>query len=141
MTDVLILGGYGNFGKRIATALVAKNISITIAGRNEDKASTLANKLGLLAKAASFDVHTELAEQFAIIKPKVAINTCGPFQNSDYSVAETCIAHGVHYVDLADGREFVTGITALAAKAKQTKVTVISGASTCLLYTSPSPRD
>ena len=37
MNDILILGGYGNFGKRIATALVKDGIGIIIAGRNAVK--------------------------------------------------------------------------------------------------------
>lgn len=128
--DVLILGGYGNFGKRIAAALVAKGISVVIAGRSQDKAAALAQQLGPLASAASFDVYVGLAQQLAILKPKITINICGPFQNSDYRVAEACIAHGVHYIDLADGRAFASGINALNTKAKQAGVTVVSGAST-----------
>lgn len=130
MTDILILGGYGNFGKRIAEALVAKGLKVVIAGRNADKAKALADGLGPLASPIAFDVHAQLAEKLSALKSKVVINTCGPFQTSDYAVAETCIANGVHYIDLADGRAFVTGITALDAKAKKAEVSVISGAST-----------
>ena len=40
--SVLILGGYGNFGKRIAKSLsVVKGITILIAGRNVKKAEQL----------------------------------------------------------------------------------------------------
>ena len=53
-----------------------------------------------------------------------------PFQIKRYEVAEACIAACVHYVDLADGRGFVTGIPALDASAKSAGVWVISGAST-----------
>jgi hypothetical protein len=60
----------------------------------------------------------------------VVINTCGPFQNRDYSIAQACIRNKVHYIDLADGRDFVTGITALNEKAAGNGVAVISGAST-----------
>lgn len=45
MNQVLILGGYGNFGSRIAAALVKDNISIIIAGREKQKAEALLNKL------------------------------------------------------------------------------------------------
>jgi hypothetical protein len=58
------------------------------------------------------------------------VNTCGPFQTADCRIAEACIQKAVHYIDLADARDFVTGITALDAKAKQAGVWVISGAST-----------
>jgi hypothetical protein len=131
MQRVLILGGYGNFGKRIARMLTRQNIHVVIAGRDPAKAQSLVNALPpSLAEIAVFDVMQNLAGQLQILKPAVVINTCGPFQTNDYSVAKTCIAHGVHYIDLADGRDFVTGITALHEEAKSRDVAVISGAST-----------
>lgn len=131
MQPVLILGGYGNFGKRIATALVADNIPVIIAGRTSQKAEALKSLLPeALTDIAIFDAFRELGEQLERLKPAIVINTCGPFQSSNYSIAETCIRQGVHYVDLADGRDFVTGITALDEQAKANNVCVIGGAST-----------
>lgn len=131
---ILILGGYGNFGKRIAQALAADGFSIVVAGRDLHKAQSLVAKLSQGAKGAviadAFDVNTDLTQQLARIDPCVVINTCGPFQSADYRVAMACIDQGVHYIDLADGRDFVTGITALDALAKHRGVAVISGAST-----------
>jgi len=126
---ILILGGYGNFGKRIAHALAKKQVPIIIAGRNKEKAVALQLQLPA-AEIAVFDVTHELPEQLERLKPTVVINTCGPFQTSNYEVARICIAHGVHYIDLADGRDFVTGIDTLDEEAKSSSVTVISGAST-----------
>ncbi len=131
MRSVLILGGYGNFGKRIARALTLDGIQVTIAGRNRKKAEKLAADLpDGLTRVAVFDVYQALDQQLKSLKPGVVVNTCGPFQSSDYSVAECCIRNGVHYIDLADGREFVPGIAALDADARAADVTVISGAST-----------
>src|SRR5688572_26159476 len=130
MNPVLILGGYGNFGKRIARALVMSNVPIVIVGRDRIKAEALAAELGALAKVAVFDANHELAAQLATLEPCAVINTCGPFQTADYRIAQTCIEQRVHYIDLADGRDFVTGITALDAEAKANGVSVISGAST-----------
>ncbi|MFN8693623.1 MAG: saccharopine dehydrogenase NADP-binding domain-containing protein [Holosporales bacterium] len=128
---VLILGGYGNFGKRIASALVRGGIPVIIAGRSGEKAADLAHSLPSgLAESACFDVRLELKANLAALKPLLVINTCGPFQNSDYSVAEACIDAGIHYSDLADGRDFVGGITALDARAKAANVSIVSGAST-----------
>jgi hypothetical protein len=128
---VLILGGYGNFGKRIARLLTRKGIAVIIAGRDGAKAAALAKALPPeLVEVAVFDAKSGLLPQLVVLKPHVVINTCGPFQNADYAIAQTCIAGGVHYIDLADGREFVTGITQLDADAKGRSVAVISGAST-----------
>ncbi len=128
---VLILGGYGNFGKRIAETLTKDGIEVIIVGRNQNKADALIERLPKgLAKSACFDIYEQLDLQPGNQKPAVVINTCGPFQTGDYRIAESCILQGVHYIDLADGRDFVTGITALHEKALKSGVAVISGAST-----------
>ena len=38
---ILILGGYGNFGKRIAAALVADGLPIILTGRDPVKAAAV----------------------------------------------------------------------------------------------------
>ncbi len=60
---------------------------------------------------------------------RTVIHTAGPFQGQNYSVARAAIDAGCHYIDLADGRQFVTGIEALDSLAKSRGVSVISGAS------------
>lgn len=135
MNEVLILGGYGNFGSRIAAALVKNNVAVIIAGRERQKAEILRNKLSKDATENSitiavFDANEELGKQLNILKPSVVINTIGPFQTADYSIAKTCIQHNIHYIDLADARDFVTGISCLDSLAKENNVLVVSGAST-----------
>ena len=128
---VLVLGAYGNFGKRIATALTNKGIQVIVAGRSREKAIAFAETQPEdLVEIAVFDVRTDLADYLHRLKPAVVINTCGPFQNADYSIATTCILNGVHSIDLADGRDFVTRISVLDEDAKASDITVISGAST-----------
>ena len=105
-------------------------VPVIIAGRNQQKAEALAATLGSLAKAEMVDAGHNLATALERLKPCVVVSTCGPFQLKNYDVAEACIRAGIHYIDLADGREFVTGITTLDAQAKAAGVTVISGAST-----------
>lgn len=135
MGKVLILGGYGNFGKRIAEALVRSAVPVIIAGRDGDKAHVLAADLrqrypGTQIENATIDAERNLVAKLHTLMPAVVVNTCGPFQSKRYDVAEACIAQKVHYIDLADGRAFVTGITALDALARAAGVWIISGAST-----------
>lgn len=137
MRPVLILGGYGNFGKRIARLLTRQDIAVIIAGRDQAKAEAMQKSLPpSLVEVAVFDAEKDLSEQLDILKPAVVVNTCGPFQTSDYTIAKICAAKGVHYIDLADGRDFVTGITALDEEAKRHDVAIISGASTVPALTS-----
>ena len=129
MPEILILGGYGNFGKRIAMALSRQGLPLIIAGRDLSKAEALCRDLPN-ARPLRLDIHAGLAEALAAVKPSVVVHTSGPFQGSDYAVARTCIAAGVAYVDLADGRDFVRDFDHLDAEAKAAGVTLISGAST-----------
>ncbi len=110
--EVLVLGGTGNFGRRIVEGLKRHDVPVIAAGGRKD-----------------FDVHRELGARLDALKPRVVVNTCGPFQTSGYDVAQACIARRIHYIDLADARGFVTGITALDAAAKASGVSVVSGAS------------
>ncbi|MDO8331023.1 MAG: saccharopine dehydrogenase NADP-binding domain-containing protein [Fluviicoccus sp.] len=128
---VLILGGYGNFGRRIATALATDpDMELLIAGRDQTKAAALAQALGAHARPVMLD-HTssDFRERLAALKPKVLIHTSGPFQGQDLHIVEACIAAGCHYVDIADGRDYVGGIRRLDEAARQAGVLVASGAS------------
>jgi len=44
-------------------------------------------------------------------------------------IAESCIDNNCHYIDLSDGRDFVSNITKLDKQAKRKNVMIISGAS------------
>ena len=129
MKKILILGGYGNFGVMISRSLARAGYNIIIAGRSLEKAQKLAAEL-TSAEAARVDLNSGFDVNLKELKPHVVINTCGPFQNADYTAAAACINNSVHYIDLADARDFVCNITSLDNAAKANNVTVISGAST-----------
>jgi len=105
--NILVLGGYGNFGGRICRALAGDSrIALQVAGRDLGQAKSLADELG--ATACRVDsVSPELARQFRSLEVGLVIHTAGPFQAQDYSVAQAAAAAGAHYIDLADGRRFV----------------------------------
>jgi saccharopine dehydrogenase-like NADP-dependent oxidoreductase len=126
MKKVAILGGTGIFGGRIAAGLAeSPEIQVTIASRNPDRAASFADKIG--ARRVVCDA-TKMASVEAILKKvDLLIHTAGPFQGNDYRVAEVCIRAGVHYLDISDGRNFVCGVTALNAAAKERGVVVVVG--------------
>lgn len=139
MTRVLIIGGYGNFGRYISTQLAKQNnIQIIVAGRSLHKAQQLTDEIDSCHPAEAFclDYNIDLKNSLAKIKPNIVIHTSGPFQVQNYDVAIACIEAGIHYIDLADGREFVSGISQLDALAKQHQVLAISGASSVPCFTS-----
>jgi hypothetical protein len=127
---ILVLGGYGHFGARICRAL-APDATLIVAGRDGRKALTFAQSLGLAHEGVALDhTATGLTARLRALRVHAVVHTCGPFQGQDYHVAEACIAAGVHYLDLADGRAFVAGIGALDAAARARDVLIVSGAST-----------
>lgn len=132
----LIIGGYGFFGQRLAERLThIPNVQIIIAGRSLDAARRYALALsqtrrGAVCSAWQLDAMSQdLADQISKSGADVVIHTSGPFQGQDYRVAEACIAAGVHYIDLSDGREFVSRIDQLLIKAREAGVLVVTGAS------------
>ena len=136
---VLIIGGYGNFGRFIAKTLAKENyIQLIIAGRSLDKAKAMRDEIESYhsIEAVSLDITQNFPESLAIINPDIVIHTSGPFQNQAYDVAKACIAQSTHYIDLADGRDFVAGIADLHDSAKEKGILLISGASSVPCLTS-----
>jgi saccharopine dehydrogenase-like NADP-dependent oxidoreductase len=132
---ILVIGGYGNFGSYISKRLASQtDIKVIIAGRNGRKAEVLANAIG--AEWAEMDVSMDVTPYIEKLKPDIVIHTSGPFQGQGYGVALSCIKHKCHYIDLADGREFVVGISGLNQAAKDAGVVVVSGASSVPALTS-----
>jgi saccharopine dehydrogenase-like protein len=136
---VLVLGAYGFFGSRICAAL-AKNprIHLILAGRDLQKATAAAYQLGLSANhARALDsTRSDLALQLRKLDINVIVHTAGPFQGQGYDVARAAIKARCNYMDLADGRAFVTGITRLDAEARAAGISVVSGASSLPALTS-----
>jgi len=138
MARVLILGGYGNFGKRIAERLGNSHpgLQVIVAGRNLDQASRLCVQLQPLAAVgatfhgARLDIDAAtFAGDLAALAPDIVIHTSGPFQGQDHRVPRACIAAGAHCIDLADDRRYVCDIRALHAEATARDVLLVSGAS------------
>ncbi|MGH8692760.1 MAG: saccharopine dehydrogenase NADP-binding domain-containing protein, partial [Burkholderiales bacterium] len=130
--SVVVLGGYGNFGRRICAALSRDgDVRVLIAGRDLAKARALADQLGSSAEPLELDYRApEFLGKLKRIGPSVVVHTSGPFQGQDYAVATACIAAGCHYLDIADGRSYVAGIERLHHQALRGGVLLASGAST-----------
>lgn len=141
MSHILIIGGYGNFGRRLIRSLLANSShSITIAGRSTQKAARFCQQLkqefNHNVNHTQLDVlSSKLHLTFKQHKPDIVVNASGPFQEQqrqrEYAVARACITVGCHYIDLCDSREFVTGFSdTLDAEAKAAGVMLVTGAST-----------
>ncbi|MDC0598421.1 DUF4166 domain-containing protein [Gammaproteobacteria bacterium] len=132
---VLIVGGYGVFGGRLAQLLADDSrFVLIVAGRSKQKAQFFCD--GLPAKAelipAFFDRNAELDAQIKTFKPAIIVDASGPFQgygNNPYKLVNAALARGIHYIDLADGSDFVVGIKQFDVAAKQKNIFILSGVS------------
>lgn len=132
---VLILGATGNFGRKIARGLVAKNIAIIITGRDEARLVTLKKQLSKVVvdtciDILCFDFKKRLSQELLRLKPPLVINAVGPFQTADFTTAINCILLGVNYIDLADAREYVNDFSILEEQAIKRNCIAITGAGT-----------
>ena len=135
MTRILILGGYGNFGGRLARLLADESrLTLLIAGRSHERAKRFCAALGGVAKLEPhrFDRNGYVLAQLRDITPEIVIDASGPFQTyggDPYAVVKACITLGINYLDLADASAFVNGIAAFDGEAKKREVFVLSGVS------------
>jgi len=133
---VLILGGYGAFGARLARLLARDGrLTLLIAGRSKARAQALCDRLDGAAERIPFvfDRNKDFAERLVTARAEVLVDAAGPFQSygkDPYRLVRACIEAGVSYLDLADAAGFVAGIGALDKAAKGKDVFALSGLST-----------
>jgi hypothetical protein len=138
---ILILGGYGTFGRRLAQLLTDDSqLTLVIAGRSLAKAQRLCAELRSLGTVmpAELDREREIEPQLRAIAPDLVVDASGPFQaygDNPYRVVEAAIALGIHYLDLSDGADFVRGIARFDEAARARGVFVLSGVSSCPVLT------
>jgi uncharacterized protein DUF4166/saccharopine dehydrogenase-like protein len=165
---VLIVGGYGTFGGRLARLLGDVNgLTLLIGGRSLARAQAFcarapefrsgeqqlcsgeaslgatAARMDALGRPAIegvfshlrpvlFDRDADLTAQLRALGPDVVVDASGPFQSygdRPYRLVEACIECGIHYLDLADSAEFVSGIGRYDEDARARGVFVLSGVS------------
>lgn len=143
---VLILGGYGAFGGRLVELLADESaLELLIAGRSARKAQAFCAAHGGAASMVPLAVDRSGVEAVLVTqRPDLLVDASGPFQDygeARYSVVEACIAHGVGYVDFADGSEFVIGIDRYDEAARAAGVFVLSGVSSFPVLTAAVIRE
>ena len=127
---VVVIGGYGNFGARVCRALAGSPaMEVVAAGRHPD-----AGRGGLLYPGLQHARLDHSARDFPAelkrLAPGLVIHCAGPFQSQDYRVALAAMAAGAHYLDLADGRQFVARFAlSVQSAARAAQRMAISGAS------------
>ena len=134
---IVVIGGTGHFGGRICRRLAGEpNTELVVTSRSEANATRFVGEL--VAGFPDASIRPAYLDQFSAnfeddlrrLSPTIVVHTAGPYQGQDYRVARACIEAGSHYIDLADGREFVEGFSSLNEFALERGLLLVSGAST-----------
>jgi hypothetical protein len=143
---VLILGGYGVFGGRLAVLLSdLSELELLICGRSPATAAGFCRAYPGPAKVTPVALdRNEIAKHLGDLRPDIVVDASGPFQTygrDRYSVVRACIAARVHYIDFSDAADFVFGIAQFDHAARAAGVYVISGASSFPVLTAAVLRE
>ncbi len=106
---IIVVVESGNFGARIVRALRADpSIELLVAGRRMVSVPGAEDVPGVVVDIGAAD----FAQQLGQLSPGLVIHCVGPFQGQGYRVANAALAAGAHYLDLADGRQFIAAFAA-----------------------------
>jgi saccharopine dehydrogenase-like NADP-dependent oxidoreductase len=134
---IIVIGGTGHFGGRICRRIVGEpNTELVVSSRSQSNAQAVVDELKVSTPAAAVSAagldqsSPEFESDLLALHPDIVIHTAGPYQGQDYRVARACIQAGSHYIDLADGRDFVQEFGTLHTDAMENNLLLVSGAST-----------
>lgn len=134
MTRVLVIGAGGVFGSRLAEGLLRYGFEVIVAGRDAVRTEAVATRLhrafpGAAVGTAVLDTRALTPDQLTSTGATIVADMAGPFQGAEPTTARAAILAGLHYVDLADGRDFVAAFPALDAEARTRGVVALTGCS------------
>lgn len=124
---ILLVGASGVFGSRLAERLaMERGLALTFAGRRRAPIEALVDRLGT---GETRILDRDLAVRGDVAGFDLVIDAAGPFQDSATALIDAAIAAGVDYLDLADGRAWVTNFARFDRAARATGSAVMTGAS------------
>lgn len=143
---VLILGGYGVFGGRLAELLADLSVvELLICGRSRSRAEAFCAAYTGQAAVRPVELdRRDIRQALASLRPNLVVDASGPFQaygDDPYSVVGACIDAGIDYLDFADAADFVFGVSRFDASARKAGVFVLSGVSSFPVLTAAVLRE
>jgi len=122
---ILIYGAAGYTGKLIAAAAAREGARPILAGRNLEKVRSVAEPLGLAARA--FDLVDPGRIDAAIKDVSVVLCVAGPFSATSRPMVDACVRNRVHYLDITGEIDVFEAAAARSAEAKARGVTLLPG--------------
>lgn len=121
----LIYGATGYTGKLTARTAKAQGLKPILAGRSEDKVKALATELGLEWRA--FDLKETAKLDAALKDVAVVLHIAGPFSATSKPMADACIRHKTHYLDITGEIAVFESLAARDAEAKKAGIMLLPG--------------
>jgi len=129
--DVLLLGAAGSSGRLVAAELVARGLTVRLAGRRAGPLEELALALadgGASTEVSPVDLTDPASLAEAIADVGVVVSTVGPFARHGGRVIEACLAASTPYVDIANEWSAVRGLLDRDDQARAAAVVLVTGA-------------
>lgn len=123
---ILVLGGNGILSRRISRVIATMPTAECVIGRRGP--SNVRGRVESSPAVLTVNPQDSASLRQALDGVFAVVNAVGAIPAHDYTVAETCAGIGIHYVDLAEGRAHVEGITRLNRRALQKNCQIVSGA-------------
>ena len=96
--QVILYGSYGYTGRLIAQVCKAKNISVLLSGRNNEKLASQSIETGFPYQTVP--IYDKIALQKLVAEGDLVIHCGGPFQFTAKQMIEACIRSKTHYTDI-----------------------------------------
>ncbi len=122
---MLVVGASGVFGSRLVEGVLRTTDFHVVAAARDPSSIVATGRVTPLA----FNARQATAAGLRATGAFAVMDAAGPFQRGSYVLARAAIAAGLHYVDIADARDFIAGFPALDAGARAAGVAALTGAS------------
>ena len=126
MPNFLIYGSYGYTGQLIVDRAVKEGLRPVLAGRNEKKLRTQAERYNLDCHTFSLNEAPRLDS--ALLDVDAVLHCAGPFIHTFRQMAEACLRTRRHYVDISGEIPGFEALAGLDDQAKQAGVMLLPGA-------------
>src|SRR5512139_2202037 len=125
MNNFLIYGSYGYTGQLIVDRALKEGLRPVLAGRDERKVRTQAERCNLEYRAFSLNDTAKLDS--ALQEVNVVLHCAGPFVHTYRQMAEACLRTKRHYVDISGEIPGFEALAAMDAQAKEAGIMMLPG--------------
>ena len=125
MQKILIYGAYGYTGRLLSGVAARSDLSVILAGRDEQKLQALSEKLSL--PFTVFDLQNPSTLNAKLKDVSIVLHAAGPFVHTAKVMIEACIDTRTHYLDITGEIEVFELAKSYDEKAKEAGIMLMPG--------------